>query len=125
MALAKRQKPNAKQFGNSNDPFLLPFARPASFRNFFGAWRLAFGICGDRVARFTRLTDPRNPPLSAMPIDYNYEHTPGFRDVTRTSFLLLKQPMVRSLAKLRRLRQGRPVPEGPAIRTAKTFAGVR
>jgi hypothetical protein len=60
-----------------------------------------------------------------MPIDYNFEHTPSFRDVTRTSLLLLKQPLVRSLAKLRRLRSGRPVPEGPVLRTAKTFAGVR
>jgi hypothetical protein len=60
-----------------------------------------------------------------MPIDYNYEHTPSFRDVTRTSLVLLKQPVVRSLSKLRRLSQGQPVPEGPVIRSAKTFAGVR
>ncbi len=60
-----------------------------------------------------------------MPIDYNFEHTPNFRDVTRTSLVLLKQPLVRSLAKLRRLRQGEPVPEGPVVRSAKTFAGVR
>jgi hypothetical protein len=60
-----------------------------------------------------------------MPIDYNYEHTPSFRDVTRTSLLLLKQPLVRSLAKLRRLRSGRAVPEGPVVRRAKSFAGVR
>jgi hypothetical protein len=60
-----------------------------------------------------------------MPIDYNFEHTPNFRDVTRTSLVLLKQPLVRSLAKLRRLRKGQSVPEGPVVRTAKTFAGVR
>ncbi|MES1168952.1 MAG: hypothetical protein ABUL61_07250 [Oleiharenicola lentus] len=60
-----------------------------------------------------------------MPIDYNFEHTPNFRDVTRTSLLLLKQPLVRSLTKLRRLRKGEPVPEGPVVRSAKTFAGVR
>lgn len=60
-----------------------------------------------------------------MPIDYNFEHTPNFRDLTRTSLVLLRQPMVRSLAKLRRLRKGQPVPEGPLVRTAKTFAGVR
>ncbi len=60
-----------------------------------------------------------------MPIDYNFEHTPNFRDLTRTSLLLLKQPVVRSLAKLRRLRAGRVVPEGPVIRSAKSFAGVR
>ena len=60
-----------------------------------------------------------------MPIDYNYEHTPNFRDFTRTSLLLLKQPVVRSLSKLRRLKEGQPVLEGPVVRTAKTFAGVR
>ncbi len=60
-----------------------------------------------------------------MPIDYNFEHTPNFRDLTRTSLLLLKQPVVRSLSKLRRLRQGQSVPEGPLVRSAKTFAGVR
>ena len=60
-----------------------------------------------------------------MPIDYNFEHTPNFRDVTRTSLVLLKQPLVRSLAKLRRLRKGGTLPEGPVVRTAKTFAGVR
>jgi hypothetical protein len=60
-----------------------------------------------------------------MPIDYNFEHTPNFRDLTRTSLVLLKQPVVRSLSKLRRLRRGQPVPEGPVVRSARTFAGVR
>ena len=60
-----------------------------------------------------------------MPIDYNFESTPSFRDVTRTSLILLRQPIVRSLAKLRRLRKGQAVPEGPLVRSAKTFAGVR
>ncbi len=60
-----------------------------------------------------------------MPIDYNYEHTPNFRDVFRTSLVLLKQPLVRSLAKLRRLRSGQAVPEGPVVRSAKSFAGAR
>lgn len=60
-----------------------------------------------------------------MPIDYNFEHTPNFRDVTRTSLVLLRQPLVRSIAKLRRLRQGQSVPEGPVLRSAKTFTGVR
>lgn len=60
-----------------------------------------------------------------MPIDYNFEHTPGFRDVTRTSLVLLKQPLVRSLSKLRRLREGKTLPEGPVVRSAKTFAGAR
>jgi hypothetical protein len=60
-----------------------------------------------------------------MPIDYNFEHTPSFRDVTRTSLLLLKQPLVRSLSKLRRLRRGQTVPEGPVVRSSRTFAGAR
>ena len=60
-----------------------------------------------------------------MPIDYNFEHTPNFRDLTRTSLLLLQQPVVRSISKLRRLRAGQSVPEGPVVRSAKTFAGVR
>ncbi|MDB6114625.1 MAG: hypothetical protein JWQ62_1570 [Lacunisphaera sp.] len=61
-----------------------------------------------------------------MPIDYNFEITPNFRDVTRTSLLLLGRPVVRSLSKLRRLRSGQAiVPEGPPVRSAKTFAGVR
>ena len=61
-----------------------------------------------------------------MPIDYNFEHTPSFRDITRTSLVLLRQPVVRSLSKLRRLRSGQPVvPEGPLVRSAKLFAGVR
>jgi len=61
-----------------------------------------------------------------MPIDYNFEITPSFRDVTRTSLLLLRQPVVRSLSKLRRLRDGKAVlPEGTPLRTAKTFVGAR
>lgn len=60
-----------------------------------------------------------------MPIDYNHEITPSFRDITRTSLVLLKQPLVRSIAKLRRLRAGQAVPEGPVVRSAKTFAGAR
>jgi hypothetical protein len=60
-----------------------------------------------------------------MPIDYNFEHTPNFRDLTRTSLVLLKQPVVRSLSKLRRLHRGQAVPEGPATRPSKPFAGVR
>ncbi|MEI6105798.1 MAG: hypothetical protein WCR49_02190 [Opitutae bacterium] len=61
-----------------------------------------------------------------MPIDYNFEITPNFRDVTRTSLILLRQPIVRSLTKLRRLRSGQAiVPEGPVLRSAKTFVGAR
>jgi hypothetical protein len=60
-----------------------------------------------------------------MPIDYNFEHTPSFRDMTRSSLILLRQPIVRSLSQLRRLRSGQAVPEGPPVRSARTFAGVR
>lgn len=60
-----------------------------------------------------------------MPIDYNHDIIPSFRDLTRTSLVLLKQPVVRSLSKLRRLRRGETVPEGPVLRSAKTFAGAR
>ena len=60
-----------------------------------------------------------------MPIDYNFEITPSFRDVTRTSLLLLERPVVHSLSQLRRLRQGQAIPLGPVVRRAKTFVGVR
>lgn len=60
-----------------------------------------------------------------MPIDYNFEHTPSFRDMTRSSLILLRQPIVRSLSQLRRLRSGQAVPEGSRVRSARTFAGVR
>jgi len=60
-----------------------------------------------------------------MPIDYNFEHIPSFRDMTRSSLILLRQPVVRSLSQLRRLRQGQAVPAGPLGRSARTFAGVR
>ncbi len=61
-----------------------------------------------------------------MPIDYNFENTPSFRDLSQTGLVLLRQPIVRSLAKLRRLRKGQAaVPEGPLLRTAKTFVGAR
>ena len=60
-----------------------------------------------------------------MPIDFSFESTPNFRDLSQTGFLLLRQPMVRSLAKLRRLRRGKEVPEGPLVRSAKTFVGAR
>ena len=60
-----------------------------------------------------------------MPIDFSFESTPNFRDLTQTGLVLLRQPVVRSLAKLRRLRRGQQVPEGPLLRTAKTFAGAR
>ncbi|MBL9215118.1 MAG: hypothetical protein JNG83_06545 [Opitutaceae bacterium] len=56
-----------------------------------------------------------------MPIDYNFEHAPSFRDLTQTGLLLLRRPIVRSLAQLRRLRRGQPAPAQPAGRGAKPF----
>lgn len=61
-----------------------------------------------------------------MPIEYNFENTPNFRVLTRSSLVLLRQPIVRSLTKLRRLRLGLAiVPEGPLLRTAKYFRGAQ
>jgi hypothetical protein len=60
-----------------------------------------------------------------MPVDFSFDSTPNFRDLTQTGLVLLRQPVVRSLAKLRRLRQGQSVPEGPLLRTAKIFVGAR
>ena len=39
-----------------------------------------------------------------MPIDYNYENTPSFRELSQTGMFLLRQPFVRSMDKLRQLR---------------------
>lgn len=41
-----------------------------------------------------------------MPIDYSFEHTTNFRDLTQTGLLLMTRPVVRSLRKLRALRRG-------------------
>lgn len=59
-----------------------------------------------------------------MPIDFSSELSPGFRDLSHTGLLLLKRPLVRSAAKLRRLRRGVTLPELP-LKSARTFAGVR
>ena len=40
-----------------------------------------------------------------MPIDYNFEHTPSFRDLTQTGLILLRDPFARALRKLDLLRQ--------------------
>lgn len=45
-----------------------------------------------------------------MPIDHSFERTPSFRDLTQTGLLLLSQPIVRSVQKLRELRTGEPAP---------------
>ena len=61
-----------------------------------------------------------------MPIDYNFENTPSFRDLSQAGLLLMRQPVVRSLAKLRRLRKGlATLPEGPLLRTALTAPSGR
>ena len=60
-----------------------------------------------------------------MPIDFSFESTPNFRDLTQTGLVLLKQPVVRSLAKLRRLRRGQAALEPQVLRATKTFAGAR
>ena len=39
-----------------------------------------------------------------MPIDYNSEQTPSFRDLTQTGLKLFRQPFTRSLEKLQQLR---------------------
>ncbi len=59
-----------------------------------------------------------------MPLDYSFDSTPGFRDLTHTGLLLLQQPLVRSLRRLSRLRRGlQTLPETAApVRTARLFA---
>ena len=41
-----------------------------------------------------------------MPLDYSFENTPSFRDLSQTGLVLLSRPLVRSLRSLRRLRRG-------------------
>ena len=60
-----------------------------------------------------------------MPIDFSFESTPNFRDLTQTGLVLLRQPVVRSLAKLRRLRKGQAELAPRVLRPAKSFAGAR
>ncbi|MBA4137022.1 MAG: hypothetical protein C0518_06880 [Opitutus sp.] len=59
-----------------------------------------------------------------MPIDFSSDLTPSFRDISQTGLVLLQKPLVRSAAKLRRLRRGLSLPELP-LKSARTFAGVR
>ncbi len=58
-----------------------------------------------------------------MPIDYNYENTPSFRDLSETGMLLLRQPFIRSLEKLRAIRasvvESKYVPV--VVKTTKRF----
>lgn len=57
-----------------------------------------------------------------MPIDYSFEATPSFRDLTQTGLVLMSRPLVRSLRKLRRLQRGQAVVETPVLmKTAKYF----
>ncbi len=59
-----------------------------------------------------------------MPIDFSSDLSPSFRDLTHTGLVLLQKPLVRSAAKLRRLRRGVTLPELP-MKTARAFAGAR
>ena len=59
-----------------------------------------------------------------MPLDFSSDLSPSFRDLTHNGLLLLRQPLVRSAHKLRRLRRGVTLLELP-LKTARTFAGVR
>ncbi|HVU17655.1 MAG TPA: hypothetical protein VHD32_12065 [Candidatus Didemnitutus sp.] len=58
-----------------------------------------------------------------MPIDHSFERTPSFRDLTQTGLLLLSNPVVRSLRKLRELRAGAPaaVPVMVHAKSSKRF----
>ncbi len=60
-----------------------------------------------------------------MPIDFSFEHTPNFRELTHTGLLLLRRPIVRSLAKVRRLRKGETVADVVTPRPDKSFVGAR
>jgi len=59
-----------------------------------------------------------------MPIDYNYENTPSFRELTQTGIFLIRQPFLRSLDKLRQLRAS-VVDSKPAAITVKTTKRFR
>lgn len=81
----------------------------------FGAWPLGFGAWASPQP----LT---NPIIPSMPIDYSFEHTTNFRDLTQTGLLLMTRPVVRSLRKLRQLRRGAAVVESPLLdKTGKHF----
>ena len=57
-----------------------------------------------------------------MPIDYSFDATPGFRDLTQSGLVLLSRPLVRPLRRLERLRRGDPVLETPAtLKTTRLF----
>ena len=60
-----------------------------------------------------------------MPIDFSFETIPNFRELTHTGILLLRRPIVRSLAKVRRLRKGEPVSEVAPLRPENNFVGAR
>ena len=60
-----------------------------------------------------------------MPVDFSFEHAPHFRELTHTGLRLLRRPIVRSLAKVRRLRKGQSVSEVAALQPNKLFVGAR
>ena len=60
-----------------------------------------------------------------MPLDYGFDSSTSFRDLSHSSLLLLQQPLVRSMRRIKRLRRGlQMLPEtvGP-IKTARLFQG--
>lgn len=57
-----------------------------------------------------------------MPLDYSFENTPSFRDLSQTGLVLLSRPLVRSIRSLRRLRRG---VGGGAVPTGKASANLR
>lgn len=50
-----------------------------------------------------------------MPLDYSFEITPSFRDLTHTGLLLLRKPLVRSVNRIRRLERTPLVVQAPAV----------
>lgn len=58
-----------------------------------------------------------------MPLDYSFETTPSFRDLSHAGLLLLQQPLVRSMRRLQRLQRGlAALPETAApVKTARLF----
>lgn len=57
-----------------------------------------------------------------MPLDYSFEATPSFRDLTQTGLLLLLQkPLVRSVNRIRRLRTPVVVQAPAVVRATPIF----
>ncbi|MBI2518530.1 MAG: hypothetical protein HYV95_16770 [Opitutae bacterium] len=56
-----------------------------------------------------------------MPLDYSFESTPSFRDLTHTGLLLLQKPLVRSVSTVRRLRTPVIVPAPAVVKATPIF----